>query len=72
MLECLENKDRNDEAVTEVNQEENLPLGEIKLLDWESDCSNQEGFTLVENKKIKEKTWEKESYESQEWKNQSS
>jgi len=69
---CLENKDRNDEAVTEVNLEENLPLGEIKLLDWESDCSDQEGFTLVENKKIKEKTWEKESYESQEWENQSS
>jgi len=52
---CLENKDRNDEAVTEVNLEENLPLGEIKLLDWESDCSDQEGFTLVENKKSKRK-----------------
>jgi len=52
---CLENKDRNDEAVTEVNLEENLPLGEIKLLDWESDCSDQEGFTLVENKKSKSK-----------------
>jgi len=57
----LKNKSEKESANSEVNTEENLPLGEIKFLEWESEDSDQEGFTLVESKKSKQKL----SYKSQ-------
>ena len=51
----LKNKSEKKSANSEVNIEENLPLGEIKFLEWESEDSDHKGFTLVESKRSKQK-----------------
>ena len=51
----LKNKSEKESANSEVNTEENLPLGEIKFLEWESEDSDHKGFTLVESKRSKQK-----------------
>lgn len=52
---CLQDKNKVDSKLVDVLENNDLPLEEVKFIEWKSDSSDHEGFQIVENKRSRKK-----------------